>query len=160
MTDNVKTKGDIAYDNFLNGYNCTQSVALAFKDELGLDENIIARLVGGFGGGIGRMREVCGTFSGIVIVLSQLYGYSAPKDIEGKKNLYEKIRLLAERFRQKNGSIICRELLGLDKMEQSAAPSPRTAEYYKKRPCPELCRCAANILEEFIKENPPPINGD
>lgn len=149
------SKGDIAYDNFLSGYNCTQAVTLAFADEIGLDKEALARLSSGFGGGMGRLREVCGTFSGVVFVVSQLYGYSEPKNLIGKKELYEKIRALAERFRADNGSIICRELLGLEKAEPSATPEPRTPEYYKKRPCPELCRYAANLLEEFIKENPP-----
>lgn len=148
------TKGDIAYNNFLSGYNCTQAVAVAFAEELGLDADKAARLSCGFGGGMGRLREVCGTFSGVVMVLSALYGYSEPKNLTAKKELYEKIRALAERFRADNGSIICRELLGLDKPEPSATPEPRTPEYYKKRPCPELCRYAANLLEEFIKENP------
>lgn len=149
-----KTKGDIAYENFLKGYNCTQAVTVAFAEELNLDEQTAARLSCGFGGGMGRMREVCGTFSSVVMVMSQLYGYSDPKDTATKKDLYEKIRALAERFRQDNGSVICRELLGLEKAEESATPEPRTPEYYKKRPCPELCRYAANLLEEFIKENP------
>ena len=152
MNDN---KGDRAYENFLKGYNCTQAVTVAFAEELGLNEQTAARLSCGFGGGMGRMREVCGTFSGIVMVLSQLYGYSDPKNIAAKKDLYEKIRALAAKFRADNGSILCRELLGLEKAEDSAAPEPRTAEYYKKRPCPGLCRYAADILEEFIKENPP-----
>lgn len=148
-------KGDIAYESFLKGYNCTQSIAVTFADELGLDVDTAARLSSGFGGGMGRLREVCGTFSGVVFVLSSLYGYSEPKDLEGKKDLYEKIRACAAKFREDNGSIICRELLGLEKAEESATPSPRTPEYYKKRPCPELCRYAANLLEEFIRENPP-----
>lgn len=148
-------KGETAYQNFLSGYNCTQSIAVAFAEELGLDKNTAARLSSGFGGGMGRMREVCGTFSGVVFVLSALYGYSEPKDLTTKKELYEKIRALADKFRADNGSIICRELLGLDKAEESATPESRTPEYYKKRPCPELCRYAANLLEEFIKENPP-----
>lgn len=152
---NVRTKGDIAYENFLKGYNCTQAVTVAFAEELGLDEKTAARISCGFGGGMGRLREVCGTFSGIVMVLSRLYGYSDPKDTAAKKDLYEKIRALADKFREDNGSIICRELLGLERAEEDATPEPRTPEYYKKRPCPELCRYAANILEEFIKENPP-----
>ncbi len=143
----------MAYESFLKGYNCTQAVTVAFAEELGLDADTAAQLSCGFGGGMGRMREVCGTFSGIVMVLSWLYGYSDPKDVTAKKELYEKIRELAGRFKAKNGSIICRELLGLEKAEESAAPEPRTPEYYKKRPCPELCRCAADLLEEFIKEN-------
>lgn len=148
-------KGESAYQNFMSGYNCSQAIAVAFAEELGLDKDIAARLSSGFGGGMGRMREVCGTFSGVVFVLSALYGYSEPKNLTVKKELYEKIRAFADKFREDNGSIICRELLGLDKPEESSAPEPRTPEYYKKRPCPELCRYAANLLEEFISENPP-----
>lgn len=151
----MSSKGEMAYQNFLSGYNCTQSIAVAFAEELGLDKETAARLSSGFGGGMGRMREVCGTFSGVVFVLSALYGYSEPKDLTAKKELYEKIRVLADKFREDNGSIICRVLLGLDKPEESATPEARTPEYYKKRPCPELCRYAANLLEEFIRENPP-----
>ncbi|MDE6031412.1 MAG: C-GCAxxG-C-C family protein [Oscillospiraceae bacterium] len=145
-------KGDIAYENFLKGYNCTQAVAVAFAEELGLSEETAARLSSGFGGGMGRMREVCGTFSGVVMVLSSLYGYSEPKNVAAKAELYGRIRELADRFRAANGSIICKELLGLKEMEKSAVPEERTPEYYKKRPCPELCRFAANMLESYISE--------
>ena len=98
------------------------------------------------------MREVCGTFSGVVMVLSSLYGYSEPKNVAAKTELYGRIRELADRFRAANGSIICKELLGLKEMEKSAVPEERTPEYYKKRPCPELCRFAANMLESYISE--------
>ena len=151
----MSSRGDKAYELFTQGYNCSQAVAVTFADKLGLDEETAAKIAGGFGGGMGRMREVCGTFSGIVMVLSMVYGYSDPKEYDGKKELYEKIRNLADKFRADNGSIVCRELLGLDKAESSAAPEKRTDEYYKKRPCPELCRYAADILEQFLEENPP-----
>ncbi len=144
------SRGDIAYENFLKGYNCTQAVTVAFSDIFGLSEDKLAKISGGFGGGMGRMREVCGTFSGVVMILSEVYGYSEPKDLEAKKALYEKIRAAAEQFRKDNGSIICRELLGLEKMEESAVPEPRTAEYYKKRPCPMLCKYAADLAEKMI----------
>lgn len=149
------TKGDRAYELFLEGYNCTQAVVGAFAEEMGVDFETAVRIGSGFGGGMGRMREVCGTFSGAVLAADMLYGYSDPKDIEAKKALYEKIRALAAEFARDNGSIICRQLLGLEKMEESATPEPRTPEYYAKRPCPELCRYSANMLERFIKENPP-----
>lgn len=149
------TKGELAYNNFLKGYNCTQSITAAFAQELDLDEKTAVRLSGGFGGGVGRLREICGTFSGIVIVVSALYGYSEPKDFDGKKALYERIQYLAEKFREENGSIVCRELLGLEKAEGSAIPQERTPEYYKKRPCPELCSFAGDLLERYITENPP-----
>lgn len=143
-------RGELAYDYFVSGYNCSQSVALAFSDVLGIEKDALAKLSSGFGGGMGRMREVCGCFSGIVMVLSQVYGYSDPKANAEKKALYEKIRATAEKFREDNGSIICKELLGLEKPEKSAQPEARTADYYQKRPCPMLCKYAAELTETMI----------
>ena len=148
------TRGDKAYELFTSGYNCSQAVAGAFSDLLGMDMDTVVKLASGFGGGMGRMREVCGTFSGIVMVVSMLYGYSDPKDNSTKTELYGRIQDIAEQFRRDNGSIICRELLGLSKPEGSPVPEQRTSEYYKKRPCPELCRYAADLLENYIKQHP------
>lgn len=148
------SRGDKAYELFKSGYNCAQAVAGAYADVLGMDTEIAARLASGFGGGMGRMREVCGAFSGVVMVMSCIYGYSDPTATTEKTDLYEKIRALADKYREENGSIICRELLGLQQAEKSAQPEARTSEYYKKRPCAELCRYAADILEQFIAENP------
>lgn len=149
-----KTRGDKAYELFMSGYNCSQAVAGAFADVLGMDMDTVAKLAGGFGGGMGRLREVCGTFSGIVMVVSVLYGYSDPNDNATKTELYTRIQELAEQFRRDSGSIICKELLGLSKPEGSPVPEQRTSEYYKKRPCPELCRYAADILERYIQDHP------
>lgn len=148
------SKGERAYELFKEGYNCSQAVFGAFAEELGVDFDTAVKLASGFGGGIGRMREVCGTFTGLTMAASMIYGYNDPKDTETKTELYEKIRALADKFREENGSIICRELLGLQQAEKSAVPEARTSEYYKKRPCAELCRYAAELLEQFIKENP------
>lgn len=115
------TRGEKAKEYFLQGYNCSQSVAMAFSDLIGMDEAQIARAVCGFGGGIGRMREVCGTISGATFVLSMLYGYSDPKDFANKKSIYCDVQSVANKFKEANGSIICRELLGLDK----AAKTPQ-----------------------------------
>lgn len=146
------TRGEIAKKNFEKGYNCTQSVVLAFSDVTGLDEKTIAMLSQPFGGGMGRLREVCGTFSGILIVLGLLYGSSDPKDYQAKKEVYERVQELAKRFESDNGSLICRELLGLSEKHSVSAPESRTAEYYKKRPCPQLALYAADLLEEYLKE--------
>lgn len=146
------SRGDKAYEFFTNGYNCSQSVTLAYSDLFGMEPEQLAKISGGFGGGMGRMREVCGAFSGIVMVLSQAYGYTDPKDTVGKKALYEKIRASAEQFKKDNGSIICKELLGLEKPEKTAQPDARTPEYYQKRPCPMLCKYAAELAEKMLKE--------
>lgn len=150
----MSVKGDRAYELFKQGYNCSQAVFGAFAEELGVDFSTAVRMASGLGGGIGRMREVCGTFTGLTLAVGLIYGYDDPKATTEKTALYEVIRTLAERFRKENGSIICRELLGLQQAESSAVPEARTSEYYQKRPCAELCRYAADILDEFIKTHP------
>lgn len=147
------TRAEKAKALFFEGYNCSQAVAVAFADLMGLDEKTAARFVSGFGGGMGRLREVCGSFSGVVFVLSVLYGYDEKGDNEGKKELYARIQILAKRFKEENGSLVCRELLGLKtKGADSPIPEARTPEYYKKRPCPDIIYSAAKILEEYLKE--------
>lgn len=146
------TKGDIAEKFFMQGYNCSQSVALAFSEEMSLDAELVARMLSGFGGGIGRMREVCGCVSGMVFVIDNLYGYSDPKDYEAKKLLYGRVNYAAEKYREINGSIICRELLGI-KEKDGIVPEKRTDKYYKKRPCSRLCKIAGDILAEYIAEH-------
>lgn len=142
------SKGDIAKDLFLQGYNCTQAVVLAFADEFQIDKDTLLMLSAPFGGGMGRLREVCGTVSGMNIILGLRYGYNNPKAKEEKKELYKKVQQLANKFKEDNGSIICRELLGLSiKGADSPVPSDRTAGYYKKRPCADLCKYAADLLE-------------
>ena len=148
------TRKEKAMHLFETGYNCTQSVVLAFSDLFNMDEETLAQMVSTFGGGMGRLREVCGSVSGIFFVTGMLYGYNQPGDYEGKKALYAKVQELAHRFEEQNGSIVCRELLGLDHKKDSSVPEQRTPEYYKKRPCKELIGCAAEILDEFIRENP------
>ena len=137
---------------FLEGYNCSQAVFGAFCDKTGMDEETAYRLASSMGGGMGRLREVCGAVSGMFLAAGLLYGYSDPKDKQAKAELDGRIQELARRFEEKNGSIVCRELLGLSQKTQSPQPEERTKEYYKKRPCPELVACAAGILEEYMKE--------
>ncbi len=151
----MSKQGDAAYAWFLKGYNCSQSVVAAFAPQLGLTEETALRLSAGFGAGIGRMREVCGAFCGVVTVLSMVY--ADPTDPKDKSRMYALVQQAAEQYRSRNGgSIICRELLA----KAGAAPAggtaaeERTAEYYKKRPCPELCRICADLCAEFIAAHP------
>lgn len=147
--------GDKAYEAFFKGYNCSQCVALAFAAEMGLTEEQALKLSSGFGGGMGRMREVCGAFSGAVLVLGALYGNTDPAL---KTQTYTEVQALAAQYRARNGggSIVCRELLGLKQAEGSPVASPRTADYYQKRPCPELVRLAADLMAEYIEQHPRP----
>ncbi|MCI9531316.1 MAG: C_GCAxxG_C_C family protein [Lachnospiraceae bacterium] len=146
--------GQKAEENFLNGYNCTQAVFLAFSDLHGMDGKTAARLSSSFGGGMGRLREVCGAASGMFLVAGMLYGYEKPGDAQGKKEHYARIQQLAKAYEAENGSIVCRELLGLTRKRDEPVPESRTEEYYKKRPCKKLVRMAAAIMEQYIKEHP------
>ena len=142
--------GKLAEENFRKGYNCAQSVLLAFGDVTGLDDRTAAMLTSSFGGGLGRLRELCGTVSGAAMVLGLVQGYADPDDLEAKTTHYHRVQEFAQRFREKNGSIICRELLSGVQTVEGNDPEQRTDAYYKKRPCPALCRCAAEILDEML----------
>lgn len=162
----------MAREYFMKGYNCSQAIVLAFSDRTGLDEHTAAKLASSFGGGFGRMREVCGTFSGMSLVLGMLYGYDAANETEtaNKKLHYARVQELAARFRTEFGSIICRELLAGKAREElknganadgeqvaamlsdSAVPTPRTEAYYKKRPCPDIVETGARMLEAYMAE--------
>lgn len=149
------------------GYNCCQAVVLAYNDVFGIDDNTAAALSSGFGGGMGRMREVCGSVSGMVLLAGLLKPATDPSDMTARTGNYALVQEIASDFKSLNGSIVCRELLGLSPMgsatvnpadphgiPDSPVPSDRTPEYYKKRPCAELVGIAARIIGEKInREN-------
>ena len=143
------TKGDKAKELFEQGYNCAQAVFGAFAEDLGLDMKTATMLASSFGGGMGRMREVCGAVSGSFMAIGMKKGYSDPKDNDAKMALYALIQQMAGDFRAEAGSIICRELIA--EGNTGPVPSERTNEYYKKRPCGELCKLAADIAENYMK---------
>lgn len=148
------TREDLAKKYFLNGYNCSQSVVLAFSDITGFDQKSLAMLAQPFGGGMGGLRETCGTVSGMWLVLGALYGDCEAKNPKKRNELYARVRELAARFESDNGSLICRELLGLVPLGSSkgmVGDKPVTSD--NKRPCPDLCKYAADILEEYIENH-------
>ena len=138
---------------FMEGCNCSQAVFLAFSDMTGIDRKLAARISSPFGGGMGRMREVCGAVSGMFMVLGALYGYDEnAEDDARKKQLYKDVQALAAQFREECGSIICREILKNPSSDPN--PTPRTAEFYKQRPCARMVVTAARLLDEFIAQHP------
>lgn len=137
---------------FLEGYNCSQAVLIAFEDKTGLDRKTAAKLASSFGGGVGRLREVCGAVSGMSMVAGILYGYDDVSDKNAKANHYALIQELAGKFSDEAGSIVCRELLG-KKGKESPVPKDRTKEYYKTRPCARMVGLAAGIMAEYIENN-------
>lgn len=142
-----------AAELFVNGSNCAQAVAVAFCDVTGLEPSLAAKMASSFGGGMGRMREVCGAVSGMLMVVGLLYGYDDPgeKDVN-KKAHYALVQQLAGAFREEVGSIVCREILKNPPSDPN--PTPRTAEYYKTRPCARMVMTAARILDGYIASHP------
>ena len=152
MRVDINERVEAARNYFLAGYNCAHSIALAYHDVMGIDKELSATMAAPFGGGMGRLREVCGTVSGMFMVAGFLAPNSQPNDNANKKNCYALVQSLADRFREENGSIVCRELLGLTQKKDDPTPSPRTEEYYHRRPCAEYVAIAARILGEKINE--------
>ncbi len=147
----MSTHAEKAKTLFLEGYNCSQSVLAAFCDTIEMEFETALLLSSSFGGGMGRLREVCGAVSSMFMIAGLKYGYTSPTDHTKKAEHYALIQLLAERFKATNGSIICRELLGLDHADGSV-PEKRTDAYYKIRPCAELVYEAAEIMDAYIEE--------
>lgn len=146
-------RADRAEELFRQGYNCSQSVFAAFSDLVGMTTEEAAKMASPFGAGFGKLREVCGAVSGMTLLAGCLQGYSDPEDYESKKELYALIQKMCAEFKDAEGSIICRELLGLKEGEDLAEPSVRTEEYYKSRPCIGACRTAAEIAERYLLRN-------
>ncbi len=147
------THPELAMENFKSGYNCAQAVLLAFSDLTGFDAPTAMKLSSSFGGGMGRLREVCGAVSGMFMAAGLLYGTTDADTQEEKAAHYARIQALAAAFRERHGSILCRELLGVD-ADGNPTPDARTPEYYKNRPCGQLCYDAARILDDYIASNP------
>ena len=142
--------GALSKEMFCKGYNCAQAVVAAFHEELGMTESEAARLSSSFGGGMGRMRETCGAVSGMLLVAGLLWGYGTPGDDEAKAAHYRLVQEMAAKFRERTGSLICRELLGNPPSDPN--PTPRTADFYKTRPCAGFVALAAEILDQEIAE--------
>jgi len=138
---------------FLEGYNCSQAVLGAFSDVTGIDFETSMKLASSFGGGMGRMREVCGSVSAMFMIAGFVCGYTDPEDDKIKAKHYALIQKLAEKFKSQYGTIVCRELLVNIKHDTSNVPTKRDDEFYKKRPCLRFVETAAVIIDGFLKEN-------
>ena len=150
---NVDERVERAQAYFKAGYNCAQAVVMAFDDVMQISPDELARLAAPFGGGMGRMREVCGTVSGMTFLAGAIKPSSNPSNLEERKENYALVQLFADKFREENGDIVCRRLLGLEPVverAETAMPSERTSEYYRKRPCSEYVGCAARIVAEYL----------
>ncbi len=146
----MKSRVEQAAATFEEGYTCAQSVFSTYADLFGMDKETALKLSSPMGGGIGRMREVCGAVSAMALLAGLKEGNTDPANEEGKEKIYLLTRQMAEKFREQFGTIVCRELLGIEGMEESAKPSVRTQQYYQKRPCLQLISAAAKIIEEML----------
>ncbi len=152
----ISEREETASGNFLKGYNCCQAVLLTFRDLMGMDDESILKVASGMGGGMARMREVCGCVSAMGILAGFISPAVNPGNMDERTANYALVQQLAARFREANGSIICRELLNMGDTNGSTEgprPSDRTEQYYKKRPCGRLCGDAARIVARYIDEN-------
>lgn len=153
LTPELEARVQRAVDNFMQGYGCCQSVVAAFADLYNLDDTMAKRIAAGFGGGVGRMRMMCGAVSGIVILAGLDRGQVDGADRKGKSMCYKVVQELLDEFKVQNGSVVCAELLGLkghEKAQSSYVASPRTAEYYKTRPCAAKVESAARIFAGYL----------
>lgn len=153
LTPELEARVQRAVDNFMQGYGCCQSVVAAFADLYNLDDTMAKRIAAGFGGGVGCMRMMCGAVSGIVILAGLDRGQIDGADRKGKSMCYKVVQELLDEFKVQNGSVVCAELLGLkghEKAQSSYVASPRTAEYYKTRPCAAKVESAARIFAEYL----------
>lgn len=156
MRKDLEERVTRAVENFMQGYGCCQSVVAAFADIYGLDETMAKRIAAGFGGGVGRMRMMCGAVSGIVMLVGLDCGQTEGSDRAGKSACYKVVQELLAKSKADNGSLICAELLGLEgpvPVGQYVA-SERTAEYYKCRPCAAKVESAARIFAQYLDEKP------
>ena len=155
MDKDLEERISLAVEYFMQGYGCCQSVVAAFSDLYGLDADMAKRIGAGFGGGVGRMRMMCGAVSGLVILAGLHCGQTDGADRKGKSACYEVVQRLLATFKERNGSIICAELLGLNGYERahsSYVASERTAEYYKQRPCAAKVESAARLFAQYLAD--------
>ena len=138
-----------AEDNFIKGYNCTQAIVLAFEDLLNYDTETLIKMASPFGGGMGRLRETCGAFSGVLIVLGLLEGYSTPEFGKIKNELYAKVQLIGKDIEEKFGSLRCRDLLGTKGHDSPVSPQ-RDENFYKTRPCCKIIGYSAFTLANYL----------
>lgn len=143
----------VAKKLFEKGYNCSQAVFAAFCDVTELDLETALKLSSSFGGGMGKLREVCGAVTGMFMVLGMVYGYSDPLDQDAKIQHYERIHTMGDRFKERHKSIICRDLLELAEESNKYVPEERTEKYYKERPCSRLVEEAAMMLDDYLERD-------
>lgn len=146
----MESRVEKAVQTFESGFGCAQSVFSTYADLFGMDRETALKLASPMGGGIGRMREVCGAVSAMALLAGLKEGNTDPANEEGKEKIYLLVRQMSDKFKEENGTIICRELLGLLEREESARPERRTEEYYATRPCSRLVASAARIIEEYL----------
>ena len=150
------SRADQARTYFREGYACAQAVALAFADIADVDIDALERMMLPFGGGIARQRLTCGAVSGMVAAAGAIYAVGGVSK-QNKLQVYEIVRDLCGRFAERRGTLVCGELLARAGVDNSAggAPEARSEEYYRKRPCDEIVYVAAQVLEQYLAENPP-----
>lgn len=149
----MKSRVEDAVRTFEEGYNCAQSVFATYAELFGMDREAALKLSCPMGAGVGRMREICGAVSSMALLAGLKEGNADPDDEDAKERIYSLVREMSDLFQEENGSVVCRELLGIEGREESARPDKRTPEYYASRPCGRFIACASKIIEEILLED-------
>ena len=148
------TRREKALEIFKAEHNCSQTIVLTFSDMIDMDAVLLARMAQPLGGGVGRLRNICGAVSGMAMVLGALYGREPDPDQEGKKLVYSYVQECAAEFEKIYGTVICKDLLEIVEVKKDPVPQKRDEEYYATRPCARIVEDAAEILERFIETHP------
>ncbi len=148
----IEARVEKARGLFKSGYNCSQAVFMTYADLFDLDQEMAATIAAPLGGGVGRLREVCGTVSGMALLAGFISPAFNPADTDAKAANYALVQHFAEQFRAENGAIVCRQLLGLDHQKDEPTPEARTPQYYRKRPCGEYVASAARIVGQYLAQ--------
>ncbi len=148
--DYLESRVEEAVRRFESGYNCAQAVFATYADLFGMNETDALKIASPMGAGVGRMREMCGAVSAMALLEGLKEGNTDPVDKQAQGRTYETVRTMCDSFAERNGSMICRELLGIAAREKSAVPSERTTAYYGTRPCAGYVRCAAELVEKHL----------
>ena len=146
----IENRVSTAITFFESGYNCSQSVFMAYSDRYGIEPEMAAKLASSFGGGMGRLREVCGAVSAMFLLLGLHYPFTDPNDKVAKTTNYKAVQRTATEFKLIMGSYICADLLKLKHEPQYPESSERNEAYYKSRPCTRCVKVASEIVGKEI----------
>ena len=139
---------------FKEGFSCSQAVLAAYGKQFDLQQELALRIAGAFGGGMGRMGETCGAVTGAIMVIGLKFGCTTAGDLKARENAYAVVREFAHRFKERNVSVLCRDLLNCD-ISTPEGMQRAKEEGLIKQACPKFVKDSAEILDQLIEQQGP-----